>query len=215
MYGEGPFRLGQPGAPLLAGCCAPSAHTACFPAGQALPGLTPLVRAVRASASNSYFRPLGPPSALVTGCISAPGGWAAGSVPLIVSLSSADWFLSQMLSFHPSPSSASQCCASPFFLALASCPQLPHSFPSLHRPPGVRGRALVLLLMRVRGDRRDHWDPPLQVRAGSLPHTLSGCAAGPGAKCRQHLLPLAVPLPWLRQASSGGGQAAQGRGPGG
>lgn len=54
--------------------------TACFPSGQVLPGLMPRVW----GSKGLCFRPLAPPSALVTGGIAALGGWAAGSVPSIV-----------------------------------------------------------------------------------------------------------------------------------
>lgn len=94
-------------------------------------------------------------------------------MPSIISLSlSADWFLSQTLVLHSSPSSVSPRLAVSVFcfpvlpgLLFAAPSLLPFPLPSPtppHRPRGG-GRALLLLLACVLGDPQDHEDPQLQV----------------------------------------------------
>lgn len=96
-------------------------------------------------------------------------------MPSIISLSlSADWFLSQTLVPHSSPSPVSPRLA----VSVFCFPVLPPAWPSIcssltpsspsaiphprHRPRGG-GRALLLLLACVLGDPQDHEDPQLQV----------------------------------------------------
>lgn len=70
-----------------------------------------------------------------------------------------------------------------------------------HHSCGSRGRP---------GPQNRHPEARQHSSRHTPPHTSSGCVAGRGAKCCcQRLSGLAVPPPWLRQASTGGGQAAR------
>lgn len=192
--------------------------------GQAFPGITPLVQGSKGLCFQLSWSPLLPPLPLSWSRLHfGPRAPGAGSVPSITSLSfSADWFLSQMLAVHSFPSSVS-----PRLAVLVFC------FPILLSPGLLFAAPSLLPFLRQQSPPRSGggvgpcsscqhvcWGDTMTMRLPSsrcepaaLPHTLSGCAAGRGAKCcSQHLLPLAVPLPWLRQASRGGGQAAQGLG---